>query len=307
MSLKQNESNGCPKPFVKWAGGKNALVVEFEKKGLIPKHFNNYFEPFIGGGAVFFYLFNNNYIKNKSYLIDINKELINTYNCIKKRHTILIDQLKILNEMISSTDYYILRDEFNSLKIKNKLSIAEKNRKAALFIYLNKTCYNGLYRENKSGEFNVPFGDYKNPKILDEYNLNCVSSALKNSNIYSHDFNHCIRYAKKGDFVYFDPPYLPLSKTANFTSYSKNNFNMDDQLRLVETFSQLTDKNVLVLLSNSYHEDIKNIYDKIDGVKFSKVFAPRYISCKGNDRKPILEYAITNFSPAHRQTHFTSE
>lgn len=301
MPPSNNTSNGLPRPFIKWAGGKSSLVVEFEKKGLLPKQFNDYYEPFMGGGAVFFYLYNKGLINSNSFLSDVNKELVNVYNEIKQRPKPLIVQLKTLEDKYSSELFYQFRIEYNELKIKESSTAKEKTRKAALLIYLNKTCFNGLYRENKSGGFNVPFGDYENPRILDEPNILAVSTALKNTTISKKDFADCLKHAKEGDFVYFDPPYHPMSETASFTSYSEGDFGFDEQKRLSEVFSKLTEKKVLVLLSNSSHDEIKKLYERIEGAYLNTVNASRYISCKGSGRKPVLEYAITNFKPVVAQ------
>jgi len=289
------------KPFLKWAGGKSSLVVELDKKGLLPKQFNDYYEPFLGGGAVFFYLYNRGSMKGKVVLADVNKELIDTYNEIKERPKQLIEELKTLDGTYSSETFYLSRQEFNNLKIKTALVEREKTRKAALMIFLNKTCFNGLYRENRKGLFNVPFGDYKNPRILDEDNIWAVSKALSLASIQCKDFVDCVEKAKEGDFVYFDPPYMPISQTASFTSYSKDDFSFEDQERLADVVAGLTEKKVLVLLSNSFHDEIKKLYERIEGVTLNTVHASRFISCNGNGRKPVLEYAITNFQPSVTQ------
>lgn len=297
MAPKKNSPPTSARPFLKWAGGKSNLVIEFDRIGLIPKKFNNYYEPFLGGGAVFFYLYNKGLIRSKAYLTDVNKELVNAYNEIKSRPDKLIKELKTLEGNYSVELFRDYRSEYNALKKEKKSTILQKTRKAALLIYLNKTCFNGLYRENSKGEFNVPFGDYQNPRILDEMNIRAVSAALKNATISKRDFSYCTSEAQEGDFVYFDPPYVPISETASFTSYSEGNFTLKDQDELAKAFSTLTEKGVKVLYSNSYSEKVREIFDGIDEAIFNTVSASRYINCNGNGRGPVLEYAITNFKP----------
>ena len=289
------------KPFLKWAGGKSSLVVEFDKMGLIPKNFNDYYEPFLGGGAVFFYLYNKGSIRSNSYLSDINNELVNAYSIIKLRPEKLIEELKGLQDEQSLELFMERRSEYNSLKKQDRVTMREKTRKAALLICLNKTCFNGLYRENSKGEFNVPFGDYKNPRILDEPNIRAVSVALKNTSISTKGFASSVKSAKEGDFVYFDPPYVPISQTASFTCYTKGDFSLDDQAKLADVFAKLTEKGVSVLYSNSKSEKVKELFEAIDGAVLNTVSASRFINCNGNGRGPVLEYAITNFKPGVTQ------
>lgn len=302
MLPKDISSTEKARPFLKWAGGKSTLAIDFNRMGLIPKNFNDYYEPFLGGGAIFFYLYNMGYIQSKAYLTDVNKELINAYNEIKSRSEYLIEELKTLDGKNSVEFFKECRNEYNTLK-KGKITQAkQKTRKAALMIYLNKTCFNGLYRENLKGEFNVPFGDYKNPRILDEANIRAVSAALRNASISKKDFAYCANEAKEGDFVYFDPPYIPVSQTSNFTSYSEGGFSLEDQEKLVDVFSKLTEKGVKVLYSNSYSDLVRDLFDGVDGVVLNTVSASRFINCNGSGRGPVLEYAITNFKPNVTQT-----
>ena len=295
MGLNHNGRGKYPKPFVKWAGGKGALVEEYSKLGLIPLKFNRYFEPFLGGGAMFFYLWRRGVIKNEAYLSDINKELISTYKIIKEDVNSLISQLEKLKDKYSEEMFYHFRTEYNKLKKLDVLNFQMRVRKAALFIYLNKTCYNGLYRENRKGEFNVPFGRYKNPNILDEENLRWVNKALQNAILSVCDFEECALKAKEGDFVYFDPPYIPISSTASFTSYHQRDFTIEDQERLAKVIEKLSSRGVYVLLSNASHPEIKRLYKDISGIHFFEVLAPRYINSNGNKRGPIREYALTNY------------
>lgn len=273
--------------------------------GLIPKSFNDYYEPFLGGGAVYFYLFNKSYLQSKAYLSDVNKELVNAYTEIKQNPDALVWELKGLKDKNSPELFKELRNEYNALK-KETLEKHE-TRKAALLIYLNKTCFNGLYRVNSKGEFNVPFGAYENPRILDEPNIRAVSAALKGASISNKDFAYCAKVAKEGDFVYFDPPYVPVSQTSSFTSYSEGNFSLEEQKKLAEVFAKLTDKGVQVLYSNSHSDTVRDIFDGIDEAVFHTVSASRYINCNGNGRGPVLEYAITNFKPSITQTKLETD
>ncbi len=264
-----------PKPFVKWVGGKRQLVNEIHKR--IPLNFNRYYEPFIGGGAVFF---SNGF--NKAIISDVNQELINAYNVIKENVDNLIISLK--KHLYNEEYFYELRKKDTS-----DLSNIER---ASRFIYLNKTCYNGLYRVNKKGKFNVPFGKYKSPLICDEENLKAVNYKLIKTKILCTDFEKSVLTAKENDFVYFDPPYMPLSSTSYFVGYSKNGFAYNEQLRLKSVYKKLSEKGVYCMLSNSYTNEVKELYSEynIDTVK-----ATRVINSKANGRGKIKEVIITNY------------
>ena len=275
------------KPFVKWVGGKRQLIPELLK--YIPKNFNNYFEPFVGGGALFFELYNLGILKNKKvFLFDINEELINTYKIIRDYPNELIEKLKEFKSKHNKEFYYQIRELDKTDNYKNLDNII----KAARFIYLNKTCFNGLYRVNKKGYFNVPMGKYKNPKILDENNILLVSKALQNTIIKHSDYKKVLEYAQKEDFIYFDPPYYPLNETSNFTSYTQKEFLEKEQIELFETFDILSQKRCFVLESNSDTEFINNLYKKF---KIEKVFANRSINSKANNRGKISEVLIRNY------------
>ena len=304
MRISNKDVREYPRPFVKWAGGKGNLITEYEKKGLLNLSFNDYYESFLGGGAMFFYLWKKGKIKNKAYLSDINRDLIDAYIVIRDNLEILLNYLEEMQNKNHKEDYYLFRKQYNELKLTENLSEEERIRKVALFIYLNKTCFNGLYRENKKGEFNVPFGKYKNPTIFDENNLRAVSKALQNAILRVMDFEDAVRTAKEIDFVYFDPPYIPISPTASFTSYHQQDFNLDDQKRLAETIRRLSLKKVRILLSNAYHPTIEEIYRKIPNIRFFEVMAPRYINSNGHKRGPIKEYAITNYEPLNKNKSF---
>ena len=299
--MKDNDAKRYPKPFLKWAGGKGNLIPEYERIGLLKLNFEDYYEPFLGGGAMFFYLWKKGKIRNKAYLSDINQDLIDTYIVVRDDLQILLSYLENMKNKYSRGDYYAFRKQYNKLKLTKDLSEEQRILKAALFIYLNKTCFNGLYRENKKGEFNVPFGRYKNPTIYDENNLRAVSKALQNTVLRVLDFEYAVSTAKDGVFVYFDPPYIPISPTANFTSYHQRDFTLQDQKRLAKTIRKLSLRKVKVLLSNAYHPTIKEIYKDILGIHFFEVMAPRYINSNGNKRGPIKEYAITNYEPIQRK------
>ena len=274
-------------PFVKWVGGKRGLISQILP--YIPKKFNNYFEPFVGSGALFFSLYNLGLLKNKKvYLFDKNEELINTYNVIKNNPLELIEILKKFKDKHSKEFYYEIRE----LDRKEDYFNLSPVTKAARFIYLNKTCFNGLYRVNKKGFFNVPMGKYKNPKIVDEENILKVCKALKNVEIKCCDFSDVLKYATKNDFIYFDPPYYPLNKTSNFTSYTDNDFLENEQIKLFEVFKNLSEKKVYVIESNSDTEFIKNLYKEYDIIKIK---ANRFINSKGDKRGKIDEVLILNF------------
>jgi len=275
------------KPFVKWVGGKRQLIPELLK--YIPRNFNNYFEPFVGGGALFFELYNLGILKNKKvFLFDINEELINAYKIIRDYPNELIEKLKEFKSKHNKEFYYQIRELDRTDNYKKLNNII----KAARFIYLNKTCFNGLYRVNKKGYFNVPMGEYKNPKILDENNILLVSEALQNTIIKHCDYKKVLEYAQKEDFIYFDPPYYPLNETSNFTSYTQEKFLEKEQIELFETFNILSQKGCFVLESNSDTKFIKNLYNKF---RIEKVFANRSINSKANNRGKITEVLIRNY------------
>ncbi len=279
------------KPFVKWAGGKSQLLDQFED--LFPKTFNNYIEPLVGGGAVFFHLFNTTRIKNKAILNDVNPELMNCYRVIKNKVEELIEKLKELEYRYRKAPkkiYYRVR-KWDRQKNFSKRSLVER---AARTIFLNKTCYNGLYRVNNKGQFNVPFGRYKKPTICDEENLREVNVALQKAQLKSKDFTICLRCAKQGDFIYFDPPYYPISETADFTSYTKEDFTEKDQKRLKEVFKNLTGRKCKAMLSNSNTNFIRNLYKKF---QIYEVKAKRYINSNPQGRGKIVELVIINYQP----------
>ncbi len=281
---RQNKKNkkivAVPHPFIKWAGGKKQLLGQIDKYLL--KNFNKYLEPFVGGGALFFYL-----LPNKAVLIDNNKELINCYRVIQNKIGELINSLK---KHKNEKDYfYKIRSLDRIPEEFKKLSSVER---ASRTIFLNKCCFNGLYRVNSKGEFNVPFGKYENPKFCDEENLLAVNTILKDIQIINGDFKECIELAEKDDFIYFDPPYQPVSTTANFTSYTKENFNKEDQVRLFKVYKELDNRGCKVMLSNSYNEFILDLYKKFD---LKTVYARRAINSDASGRGQIKEVLIINY------------
>ena len=273
-------------PFIKWVGGKRGLLEQILP--LLPKNFKDYHEPFLGGGALFFELYSKGLLKDKNiYLSDINAELINAYSVVKNSPYELIDSLKEYKVKHSKEFYYQIR-ELDRLDNYNTLSNLER---ATRFIYLNKTCFNGLYRVNKKGYFNTPIGSYKNPNIADEYTLLNASKALQNATINVQPFEDVLNYAKKDDLVYFDPPYYPLNETSNFTSYDSNCFLEDKQRELYQVFSKLSKDGVNVVLSNSDTVFIKELYKNFD---INIVNANRFINSKSSGRGKINEVLIKN-------------
>ncbi|MBU3896612.1 MAG: DNA adenine methylase [Nanoarchaeota archaeon] len=268
--------------FVKWAGGKRQLLEQFKK--FFPKEAERYFEPFVGGGAVALYIIQKNNLK-EVYLSDVNEELINCYNIIKNNVEELILKLKQHKENHNKEYYYAIR-ELNP-------SILSDVERASRFIYLNKTCFNGLYRVNSKGKFNVPMGNYKNPSITKDNDLRCLSKLLKNVKILLMPFDKVLDYARRRDFIYFDPPYFPLKKGKSFTTYTKDNFLEKEQIRLAEVFRELDKRGCKVMLSNSNTKFIKNLYKDYN---IHTVKANRMINCDATKRGPISEVVVTNYA-----------
>ena len=278
--------------FVKWAGGKKQLLKQFEP--LYPKKFGNYFEPFVGSGAVFFHIRKTDHAKKSMYsepkreyfLSDSNPDLINVYKDVRDNLNDLIRRLKIhkVKHDEDTNYYYEVRDEFNRK--------SEGIERSAQFIYLNKTCFNGLYRVNSKGEFNVPKGSYKNPVIANEKVLKEASRLLQGVKIECMPFEKTEKLPEKGDFIYLDPPYFPLSPTASFTSYTQQDFSADDQKRLSEYYRRLDAKGCLLMLSNSDTDYIKGLYE---GYDIQKVLATRMINCNASGRGKIFEVVVRNY------------
>jgi len=279
MRLRAISTRTIPRPFVKWAGGKTSLLPILMM--YIPNSFRRYFEPFLGGGALFFALYREGLIK-EAILSDVNKELMDTYLAIRDRLNEVID---ILNSYPHDRDfYYMLRS-----KDPSTLSLPER---AARFIYLNKTAYNGLYRVNRKGQFNVPFGRYKNPNYKDFENLRAVSEALKVADLRCTSFEFVLDFARSGDFIYFDPPYHPVSDTASFTQYTSDGFTQEHQKKLAEVFKELSKRGVYAMLSNSDTPFIRELYR---GFRLIEIEAPRFINSNSRRRKGWRELLILNY------------
>lgn len=291
------------KPFVKWAGGKTQLIDKISQ--IYPKELGKsitkYAEPFVGGGAVLFDILSK-FDLEEIYISDINKELINTYNIIKNNADDLIQALFLMqNEFLSDENrkvyFYEKRKLFNDLIHQNSQKI--NIQKATLFIFLNKTCFNGLFRVNKNGLFNVPIGSYKNQTIYDENNLKNISKMLNKVKITSKCYQKSENFIDKNTFVYLDPPYRPLSKTANFTSYNETIFDDNEQIKLANFFTNLDKKGAKLALSNSDPKNINeedDFFDKIyKDYEINQIYASRMINSKGNSRGKITELLITNY------------
>lgn len=273
------------RPFVKWAGGKRQLLPEILRNR--PKVFNNYFEPFVGGGAVFFKL-----QKPHSVINDFNGELINAYRVIQNDVESLLQRLISHAELNSKEYFYQIRQwDRNGI-----LDRADDIDRAARFIYLNKTCFNGLYRVNSKGQFNVPFGDYKNPSIVNKDVLVADSNFLRKSQvrISTGDYAESVKDAEQGDFIYFDPPYAPLDDSQNFVGYTKNGFGYQEQEKLRDLFVELDKRGCYLMLSNSSTTIIHELYKEYkDTTKL--IDASRAINSDATGRGKIKEVLITNY------------
>lgn len=293
------------KPFVKWAGGKTQLLEDFEKyyplqlqRGSIKR----YIEPFVGGGAVLFDILQK-YNISEAFIFDINEELINAYKAIKYCVDDLIGELDKLETKYISLDcscrkemYYEVRDSYNSINLKdNHIDII----KASYLVFLNRTCFNGLYRVNQAGAFNVPMGRYKNPKICDRKNLYAINCLLQKVNIYSGNYGESEKYIGKDSFVYFDPPYRPLSASSSFTTYSRFDFNDDEQIQLAKFFKTMDSTGAKLMLSNSDPKNVNpndNFFeDHFSDFNIYRLKAKRIINSNGNGRGLISEILITNY------------
>jgi DNA adenine methylase len=264
-----------PKPFLKWAGGKTQLIGQFSP--LIPRKFGRYYEPFVGGGAVFFALRPRN-----ALLSDVNGELIDCYQAIRDNVDAVIAALK---QHRYDKDYFY---QIRSLA-PSTLTLPER---AARTIFLNRTGFNGLYRVNSRGQFNVPFGRYANPTICDERNLRACSLALKGARLTVEDFEQAVCAADHGDFVYFDPPYVPVSDTSYFTSYTPGGFGWNEQQRLASVFAKLAERGIRVMLSNS---DVPALRELYAGFRIDRVEATRSINCDSRRRGKIGEVVVRSY------------
>lgn len=285
--MVKNIKNPLVKPFVKWVGGKKQLldIINLYR----PKSFGRYYEPFVGGGSVFM-----NLQYSKTTINDYNTELINVYEVVRDSVDELLAVLKVHAEKNSQEYFYSLRewDRTGTLEEKNSVE------RAARFIYLNKTCYNGLFRVNAQGQFNVPYGRYKNPNIVNEEVLRADSKFLNKSTIkiLKGDFEHSVKNAKKGDFIYLDPPYAPLVEdTHNFVGYTLNGFGYEEQLRLRDLFIKLDKKGCYVMLSNSSSKIIHELYK--DYAETTEIVgATRMVNSKASGRGKVDEVLIMNYN-----------
>ncbi len=272
------------KPFLKWVGGKQQLIAQFEP--LFPAEFHRYIEPFVGGGAIFFHLQNHARLPQQTFLFDHNLDLVNAYRVVRDQVDDLITLLTLHRQNHNKKYYYHVR----SLDRRGvPLSSVEQ---AARMIYLNKTCYNGLYRVNNQGQFNVPIGSYRRPRIFHEDALRTASAALQHTCLEKRDFRDMVSLARPGDFFYFDPPYDPVSHTASFTGYTSDHFGRDDQGALAETFAQLSDRGCLCMLSNSHTQFILDLYRDF---RIEIVRAKRVVNSDANGRGPIPEVVVMNY------------
>lgn len=293
------------RPFVKWAGGKGSLIPQLNnfypyelKNGIIER----YIEPFVGGGAVLIDILQK-YDIQEVYAFDINIDLINSYNVIKCNVEKLITNLKQmeteylqLGQEERKNYFYNIRNEYNNYELEEN----EQNiQKAAQFIYLNRTCFNGLYRVNKNGKFNVPIGSYKNPTICDEENLRQLSQLIQNVQFQYGDYSKSMEYVTENTFVYFDPPYRPLNVTSGFTSYTKEDFNDDNQRELARFYGELNVRNAKLMLSNSNPKNTNKedtFFDNIyQGFNINQIQASRMINANSNGRGKISEILVTNY------------
>lgn len=295
------------KPALKWSGGKGQLLGQITER--LPTKLKNggiqrYIEPFVGGGAVFFEI-NNRYDIKEAYLFDVNPELVILYNVIKNNVDLLITELKkIQSEYQISKEqkeyFYEARSVYNSFDKHLDANVYDLSfvRRSALTVFLNRTCFNGLFRVNSKNEFNVPVGKYKNPRILDEYNLISVSKSLQKAVILQTDFSTALEYAGSDSFIYYDPPYRPIKKTSSFNSYSTGDFNDSEQKRLKGVFDAVHNKGAEQMLSNSdptnYIED--TFFDELyKEYHIERILAKRMINANASARKAIRELLITNY------------
>jgi DNA adenine methylase len=275
-------SPAVARPFLKWAGGKGRLLSQYEP--FFPQHFETYYEPFLGGGAVFFHLAPRG---QRAVLTDINPELVNVYRCVRDRPIEVVTLLQYHQQRHSADYYYQLRQCHD---------LTEPVQRAARLIYLNKTCYNGLYRENSQGQFNVPLGRYKNPTICDSDLIHRASQALQRVELATSSFENILDWPiTQRDLVYFDPPYHPISPTSSFTSYNRYGFTAREQQSLAAVFRRLAQQGITVILSNSDCAFIRELYD---GFKFYPIRAARAINSQGSRRGKVDELLIISSQAA---------
>ena len=295
------------RPVLKWAGGKGQLLEQIEQKLPLKLKMNGikrYIEPFVGGGAVFFDIYNR-YNIQEAFLFDINPELVILYNVIKRDVENLITELTKIQTEYKHTDdtkayYYARRDEYNDFDKDVDANMYRSSfvRRAALTIFLNRTCFNGLFRVNSKNKFNVPMGKYTNPRILDEENLRNVSEALQIATIMQADFGATSDYVKADTFIYYDPPYRPIRETSSFNSYAVGDFDDEEQKRLKSVFDACNQMGALQMLSNSdptNYIDDPFFDDLYKDYKINRILAKRLINSKADGRDAIRELLITNY------------
>jgi len=279
-------------PFLKWAGGKRGLLAQLEP--LLPRAFGRYLEPFVGGGALFFHLHSLGRITAGAVLNDANRELMNCYRVVQDAGLLetLIRLLSEHSRHVADKDYYY---RLRALDREPGFASRPPAERAARTIFLNHTCYNGLYRLNRKGQFNVPYGRWRRPpRIFDEANLRACHCALQGVELREEDFAACLDWAQAGDFVYLDPPYYPLSPTSSFTTYTGTPFTEADQRRLAEVFRELDRRGCLVMLTNSATPLVERLFA---GFRRSEIAARRAINSRASGRGAIPELAITNYEP----------
>lgn len=297
--IKSKEINS--KPFLKWAGGKTQLIPKIKDYLIFDHKYKKYAEPFVGSGAVLFYVLNN-FDLDYVYINDINEDLIFVYKSIRDKAGELIEFLDTIEKDYLSRDeeerksyFYKMRDKFNKFKKQNIFEV----ERAGIMIFLNKTCFNGLYRENSKGEFNVPVGSYKNPTICDKENIISVSNKLNGVEINCGDYKNSIDFIDDETIVYFDPPYRPLSNSSSFTSYTKSGFNDENQIELSKYYKKLDKLGARLILSNSDPKNCDKEDDFFDelysGYFIERVEAKRIINSKASKRGNVNELLITNF------------
>ncbi len=268
---------------MKWVGGKAQLLAQFDE--FFPAEITRYFEPFVGGGAVFFHL-KHRFPRMRAFLRDNNDELINTYKAVRDFPRELMRRLdRHLTTFNADRENYYYR-----IRTQHHLPSAEVVERAARMIFLNKTCFNGLWRVNSSGEFNVPIGSHKNPALYNEENIYAASRALEGVHLATQDFRDTLNTTRRGDFVYIDPPYYPVSPTASFTSYTKDEFGAEQQHKLAALFADAANRDVRLVLSNSDTEFIRRLYRRF---KIHTVRARRMVNCDGTKRGEVNEVVVT--------------
>lgn len=273
-----------PQPFIKWVGGKAQLLAQFDK--FLPTRVDRYFEPFIGGGAVFFHL-KHRFPQMRAFLRDINPELINTYLAVRDFPHELMRRLDthLTRFLVDRVNY------FKHVRAQHHLPGAQVVERAARMIFLNKTCFNGLWRVNASGEFNVPIGSQTKPNLYDEEHMLAASLALQGVHLAVQDFRDTLNQTRRGDFAYIDPPYVPISETASFTSYTKEDFGPEEQRKLSDLFAEAAGRGVRLMLSNSDTPFVRSLFC---GFQIHTVKARRAINCDGSKRGTVNEVVVTS-------------